>query len=71
MVLQQRRELLRRLQRLSDQRRPVVVVITKQPNQLYSAVGPVEGQGITRERIKRIQRDLLNQIQVQCTLALC
>jgi hypothetical protein len=37
-----------------------VVVIKKQPNQLYGVVGIVAGQGTTRERVRRIQRYLLN-----------
>jgi hypothetical protein len=32
----------------------VVVVIKKEPNQLYDAVETVEGLDITRERAKRI-----------------
>ncbi|KAF1828450.1 hypothetical protein BDW02DRAFT_512278, partial [Decorospora gaudefroyi] len=42
--------------------RRVVVVIKKEPNQLYGAVGTAAGQGTMRERAKRIQRHLLNQM---------
>jgi hypothetical protein len=37
-----------------------VVVIKKEPNQLYGAVGTVAGLGITREHAKKILRYLLN-----------
>jgi hypothetical protein len=47
------------------------VVIKKQPNQLYGVVGIAAGQGTTRERVRRIQRYLLNQILAQRTLAPC
>jgi hypothetical protein len=50
------------LQRLSDLRRLVVVVVKNQPNQLYGAVGTAAGLGTTRERVKKILRYLLNQI---------
>jgi hypothetical protein len=49
-----------RLQRLSDLRRLVVVVIKNQPNQLYGAVGTAAGLSITRERARKILGDLLN-----------
>ena len=42
------------LQRLSDLKRLVVVVIKNQPNQLYGAVGTAVGLGITRARAKKI-----------------
>jgi hypothetical protein len=45
---------------LSGRRRLVVVVIKKEPNQLYGAVEIVEGLDTTRERAKKIQRHLLN-----------
>jgi hypothetical protein len=38
------------LQRLSDLRELVVVVIKKELNRLYSAVGTAAGLGITRDR---------------------
>jgi hypothetical protein len=37
-----------------------VVVIKKEPNQLYGAVGTVAGLGTTREHAKKILRYLLN-----------
>ncbi|PVH96350.1 hypothetical protein DM02DRAFT_489084, partial [Periconia macrospinosa] len=40
--------------------RLVVVVIKKEPNQLYGAVGTVEALGIMRERAENIQQHLLN-----------
>jgi hypothetical protein len=45
----------------------LVVVVKKETNQLYGAVGTVEGLDTTRERAKKTQRHLLNQIQTQCT----
>ena len=66
MGLQQRR-LLRRLSRLRDQRRLVVVVIKKQPGQLYGAVGTAAQLGIMRELVKKISRYLLNQIVARRT----
>jgi hypothetical protein len=39
-----------------------VVVIKKELNQLYGAVGTAAGLGITLEHAKRIQRYLLNLI---------
>jgi hypothetical protein len=47
----------------------VVVVIKKEPNQLYGAVGTVARLGITRVRVKKIQRYLLIQILARRTLA--
>jgi hypothetical protein len=38
----------------------VVVVIKKEPNQLYSAVETVEGLDTTHEYAKKIERHLLN-----------
>ncbi|KAH7081475.1 hypothetical protein BKA63DRAFT_435333, partial [Paraphoma chrysanthemicola] len=55
----------------SVQRRLVVVVIKKQPNQLYGAVGTAAGLGTTRERARRIQRHLLNQMPARRTQAPC
>jgi hypothetical protein len=40
-----------------------VVVIKKEPNQLYGAVGTAEGLGITLERAKKTQKEILNQTQ--------
>ncbi|KAF1943081.1 hypothetical protein EJ02DRAFT_344054 [Clathrospora elynae] len=40
--------------------RLVVVVIKKEPNQLYGAMGTVAGLGTTRACAKKIQRYLLN-----------
>ena len=37
-----------------------MVVIKKEPNQLYGAVGTAAGLGTTRARAKRIQGYLLN-----------
>jgi hypothetical protein len=45
---------------LRGPRRLVVVVIKKEPNQLYGAVATVVGLGTTRERAKKILRYLLN-----------
>jgi hypothetical protein len=42
-------------------RRLVVVMIKKEPNQLYGAVGTVAGLGTTHARAKRIQKIILNQ----------
>jgi hypothetical protein len=44
-----------------------VVVIKKEFNQLYGAVETVKGLDTTRERAKKIQRHLLNQIQARRT----
>jgi hypothetical protein len=60
MVRQQIRWPLRPLWLLSGRRRLVVVVIKKEPNQLYGAVETVEGLDTTRERAKKIQRHLLD-----------
>ncbi|KAF1927270.1 uncharacterized protein M421DRAFT_66129 [Didymella exigua CBS 183.55] len=50
----------KRIQQGGTMERVVVVVIKKEPNQLYGAVGTVARLGTTRERVKRIQRHLLN-----------
>jgi hypothetical protein len=47
------------------------MVIKKEPNQLYGAVGTVEGLDTTRKRAKKIQRYLLNHMRSQCTQAPC
>jgi hypothetical protein len=60
MVRQQPRQPQRPLWLLRGLRRLVVVVIKKEPNQLYGAVATVVGLGTTRERVKKIQRHLLN-----------
>jgi hypothetical protein len=60
MVRQQPRWPQRPLWRLGNRKRLVVVVIKKEPNQLYGVVGIVAGLGTTRERAKQIQRYLLN-----------
>ncbi|KAF1837791.1 hypothetical protein BDW02DRAFT_490564, partial [Decorospora gaudefroyi] len=52
----------KRVQHSGTIERRVVVVIMKEPNQLYGAVGTAAGQGTMRERAKRIQRHLLNQM---------
>jgi hypothetical protein len=54
MVRQQPRWLQRPLEPLSGRRRLVVVVIKKEPNQLYDVVGTVAGLGITHKRAKNI-----------------
>ena len=46
-------------------RRLVVVVIKKEPNQLYGAVGTVARLGTTRVRVKRTQRYPLNQMRAE------
>jgi hypothetical protein len=60
MVRQQLRWPQRPLWLLGGLRRLVVVVIKKEPNQLYGAVGTVAGLGTTREHAKKILRYLLN-----------
>lgn len=53
---------MRLLQRLSDRRRLVVVVIKKQPDHLYGAVGIVAHLGTARKHVRKIQIHLLNQM---------
>jgi hypothetical protein len=67
MVRQQPRWPPRRLQRLSDQRRLVVVVIKKGPNHLYGAAETVVGLGTTLAHAEKIQRYLLNQMLARHT----
>jgi hypothetical protein len=50
---------------LGGLRRLVVVVIKKEPNQLYGAIGTIVGLGTTRVRAKKILRYLLNQIRAR------
>jgi hypothetical protein len=45
-------------------------VIKKEPNQLYGAVGTVEGLGIMRERVQKIPLQILNQTGVRRTRVL-
>jgi hypothetical protein len=47
------------------------VVIKKELNQLYGAVETVAGLDTTRERAKKIQRHLLNQMRAQRAQAPC
>jgi hypothetical protein len=67
MMMEQPRWLQRPLSPLSGRRRLVVVVIKKEPNQLYGAVETVEGLDTTRERAKKIQRHLLSQVRARRT----
>jgi hypothetical protein len=60
MVRQQLRWPQRPLWLLGGPRRLVVVVIKKEPNQLYGAVGTVAGLGTTRKRAIKILRYLLH-----------
>ncbi|KAF1828672.1 hypothetical protein BDW02DRAFT_593120 [Decorospora gaudefroyi] len=50
----------KRIQQGGTMERLVVVVIKKEPNQLYGAMETVEGLDTTRERARKIQRHLLN-----------
>ncbi|EFQ91832.1 hypothetical protein PTT_11220 [Pyrenophora teres f. teres 0-1] len=50
----------KRIQHGGTMERLVVVVIKKEPNQLYGAVETVEGLDTTRELAKKIQRHLLD-----------
>ncbi|KAF1922362.1 uncharacterized protein M421DRAFT_78546 [Didymella exigua CBS 183.55] len=44
----------KRIQHGGTMERLVLVVIKREPNQLYGAVGTVARLGITRKRVKRI-----------------
>ncbi|KAF1939772.1 hypothetical protein EJ02DRAFT_351605 [Clathrospora elynae] len=52
----------KQIQHSGTMERLVVVVIKKEPNQLYNAVGTVGGLATTLEHAKRIQKRLLNLI---------
>jgi hypothetical protein len=60
MARPQPRQPQRPLWLLQGLRRLVVVVIKKEPNQLYGAVATVVGLGTTREGAKKILRYFLN-----------
>ncbi|PVH91071.1 hypothetical protein DM02DRAFT_706997 [Periconia macrospinosa] len=47
--------------------RLVVVVIKKEPNQLYGAVGTVEALGVMHKRAEKIPKHLLNQMGARRT----
>jgi hypothetical protein len=48
-------------------RRVVVEVVRKGPNQLNSAVVTVEGLDTTLVRVRKMQKKILNLMQLRCT----